>query len=189
MCQINCLGKHDAASNGLLYLIFYEAMIRHLCNLILLFLPPTRLFFIRNILLKLSGIDIPKSSSFCGRSWVYGRGRLHIGVETWLSPGVIVHTHVNADIHIGDRCDIGPGVEFIPGSHAIGNSSRRAGEGTAKPITVGNGTWIGAKSIILGGVEIGEGCIVAAGAVVTQDVPPNNLVAGVPARVKRQLSI
>lgn len=164
-------------------------MIRHLCNFILSFLPPSRLFLFRNLLLKISGVDINNSSSFCGRSWIYGRGRLYIGAETWLSPGVIVHTHVNADISIGDCCDIGPGVEFIPGSHVIGNFSRRAGEGTAKPITVGNGTWIGAKSIILGGVNIGDGCIVAAGAVVTQNVPSNTLVAGVPARVKKQLSL
>ncbi len=163
-------------------------MIRHLLNFILGLLPPTRLFFIRNFLLRCSGVEIHKSANFCGRSWVYGRGRLHIGATTWLSPGVVVHTHKDADIYIGDCCDIGPGVEFIPGSHVIGNSSRRAGVGTAKPITVGDGSWIGAKSIILGGVEIGAGCIVAAGAVVTKNVPPNSLVAGVPARVKRQLS-
>lgn len=164
-------------------------IIRHLVNIFLSWLPPSKLFRLRYYFLVLSDIDIQHSTSFCGRSWIYGRGRLHIGSETWLSPGVIVHTHVDADIHIGDRCDIGPGVEFIPGSHLIGNSSRRAGEGTAKPITVGNGCWIGAKSIILGGVNIGEGCIIAAGTVVTQSVPPNSLVAGVPARIKRQLPI
>lgn len=164
-------------------------MIRHFVNVLLVMLPPTRLFAFRNLMLLLSNIDIDRSACFCGRSWIYGRGQLHIGEGTWLSPGVIVHTHVYADIHIGDRCDIGPGVEFIPGSHDIGNSPRRAGEGTAKPITVGNGCWIGAKSIILGGITIGEGCIVAAGAVVTQDVPPNSLVAGVPARIKRQLPL
>lgn len=162
-------------------------MLLHCCNFFLSLLPPTRLFYIRNLLLTLSGIHISNSSRFCGRGWIYGRGQLHIGVETWLSPGVIVHTHVNANIYIGDRCDIGPGVEFIPGSHVIGNSSRRAGEGTAKPITVGNGTWIGAKSVILGGVNIGEGCVVAAGSVVTHDIPSNSLVAGVPARIKRRL--
>lgn len=112
-----------------------------------------------------------------------------IGVDTWLSPGVVIHTHVEASIVIGERCDIGPGVEFIPGSHIIGTSSRRAGSGTANPILIGNGCWLGAKSIILGGVSIGDGCIVAAGAVVTHNVPPNSLVAGVPARVKKQLSL
>lgn len=111
-----------------------------------------------------------------------------IGVHTWLSPGVVIHSHLEAPIVIGERCDIGPGVEFIPGSHIIGTSLRRAGSGIAKPISIGNGCWLGAKSIILGGVNIGDGCVVAAGAVVTQSVPPNSLVAGVPARIKRQLS-
>lgn len=126
--------------------------------------------------------------SVCGRGWLYGRGLLCIGSNTWLSPGVIFYTHLDAPIVIGANCDIGPAVEFIPGGHVIGSASRRAGSGTANPISIGNGCWIGAKSIILGGVNIGDGCIVAAGAVVTCDVPPNCLVAGVPARVKRQLS-
>lgn len=146
------------------------------------------MFGLRRLCLRLARVDVGRGVSFCGHSWVYGRGRLHIGAETWLSPGVTVHTHVNADIYIGDCCDIGPGVEFIPGSHVIGSASRRAGSGIAKPIFIGNGCWLGAKSIILGGVNIGDGCIVAAGAVVTHNVPPNSLVAGVPARVKRQLS-
>lgn len=162
-------------------------IIRHFVNIFLSWLPPTKFFKFRLNLLLLSGVSIQKNSFFCGRSWIYGRGRLFIGSETWLSPGVVIHTHADADIRIGDRCDIGPGVEFIPGSHAIGTASRRAGSGNAMPITVGNGSWIGAKSIILGGVNIGEGCIVAAGAVVAQNVPPNTLVAGVPARIKRQL--
>ncbi len=163
-------------------------MVRYLCNLILFILPSSRLFWFRNFLLRLSGIDIHGSAKYCGRSWIYGRGILHIGNDTWLSPGVIMHTHLKADIYIGERCDIGPGAGFITGSHSIGTSFRRAGSGTAQPIKVGNGCWIGARSIILGGVSIGDGCIIAAGSVVTCDVPENTLVAGVPASVKRNLS-
>ncbi|WP_371318771.1 DapH/DapD/GlmU-related protein [Pseudomonas gingeri] len=55
-------------------------------------------------------------------------------------------------------------------------------------MTVGAGCWLGAKSLVLGGVSIGEGAIVAAGSVVTRDVAPNTMVAGVPAVLKRQLS-
>lgn len=124
---------------------------------------------------------------FCGRGWVYGRGRLIIGEGTWLSPGAVFHTHQEADIQIGARCDFGPGVEFVTGSHEIGTAERRAGVGTARTIVVGNGCWIGAKSLILGGVTIGDGAIIAAGAVVTRDVPAHTLVAGVPAVIKRQL--
>ncbi|KAE9658424.1 transferase [Pseudomonas sp. PB105] len=162
-------------------------MIRHLINIILSLLPPSRLFTARSALLRWAGIEMHPDVKFCGRGWIYGRGRLIIREGTWLSPGVVFHTHQEADIQIGSRCDLGHGVEFIVGSHELGPRERRAGTGTARPIVVGDGCWIGAKSIILGGVTIGDGAIVAAGAVVTRDVPAHTLVAGVPAVAKRQL--
>jgi len=162
-------------------------MIRHLVNLLLWLLPPTRLFAFRRACLRLSGIEIAPDASMCGRGWVYGRGRLVIGAGSWLSPGVIIHTHADAAIIIGACCDIGPGVEFITGSHVIGAHARRAGTGTAASIEIGSGCWIGAGSRILGGVHVGDGAVVAAGSVVTADVVPDTLVAGVPARFKRAL--
>lgn len=163
-------------------------MIRHLINIVLSILPPSRFFALRGFFLRLAGIEMHKSVSFCGRGWIYGRGRLIIDEGTWLSPGVILHTHLNANIYIGPRCDVGPGVEFILGGHEIGSEERRAGKGTVLPISIESGCWIGAKSIILGGVNIGKGSIVAAGSVVTRDVPSNTLVAGIPAAIKRSLS-
>ena len=56
-----------------------------------------------------------------------------------------------------------------------------------KPVIIGDGCWICARTILLPGVLIGEGCIVAAGAVVTKDVPDNSLVAGVPAKLIKQI--
>ena len=163
-------------------------MIRHIINILLWFLPPTRLFALRNFLLRIAGIKLGRNICFCGRSWIYGRGDLLINNDTWISPGAIIFTNESASIKIGARCDIGPGVEFITGSHDIGTSLRRAGNGFAKAIIVEDGVWIGAKSIILGGVTIGSGSIIAAGSLVRFDVPPNTLVAGVPAVVKRSLS-
>jgi maltose O-acetyltransferase len=135
----------------------------------------------------MAGIDIAPDVSVCGHGWVYGRGRLELGRETWLSPGVVFYTHLGAPIRIGERCDIGPAVEFVTGGHVMGESTRRAGAGTALEIVVGDGTWIGARTVILGGVRIGRGVAVAAGSVVTRDVPDNALAAGVPAVVKRVL--
>ena len=162
-------------------------MIRHLVNLLLWVLPPTRFFAFRLFCLKLAGINAQPGVSVCGRGWFYGRGTVTLGQGTWLSPGVEFHSHLQAAIILGDQCDIGPRVAFIPGGHALGHPARRAGEGYAKPIEVGNGCWLGAHSVILGGVHIGNGCVVAAGSVVTHDVPENTLVAGVPAVVKRHL--
>lgn len=151
-------------------------------------LPPTRLFGLRRALLRLAGVQIHPSACFCGRGWIYGRGELIIGADSWISPGAIIHTHELAPIEIGARCDIAPGVEIHPGSHEIGGSQRRAGKGTAARISIGDGCWIGARALILGGVRIADGVVVAAGAVVVADVPANTLVAGVPAVVKRELS-
>ncbi len=133
-------------------------------------------------------MNIGRNTSVCGRGWIYGRGVLRLGSNTWLSPGVIFYTNEDASIIIGSNCDIGPGVEFITGNHVVGSSLRRAGHGTAKPIVVDEGCWIGAGVKILGGVSIGTGAIVAAGAVVVRDVPANVLVAGVPAIVKKKLA-
>lgn len=162
-------------------------MLRHLLNFLFWILPPSRCFEFKRLCLKLGQVEIGENVSLCGRGWIYGRGQLRIGSDTWLSPGVIFHTHLDASIVIGANCDIGPSVEFITGSHLIGAASRRAGYGTAKPIVVNDGCWIGAGSLILGGVTIGSGVVVAAGSVVIRDVPANVLVAGVPAVVKKEL--
>lgn len=164
-----------------------RALIRHLCNILLMPLPPTRLFGLRRALLRFAGIEIHSSANFCGRAWIYGRGVLCIGPDSWISPGVIIHTHEQAPISIGACCDLAPGVEIHPGSHEIGGTSRRAGAGKAAPVVIQDGCWIGARSLILGGVTIGKGAVVAAGSVVIGDVPANTLVAGVPAVVKREL--
>lgn len=163
-------------------------MIRQVINYLLCYLPASRFFFIKRWLLRLSGVDLGDGVCICGGGWIYGRGELIIGESTWLSPRIIFYTNPDASIKLGQRCDIGPGVEFIPGGHQIGRADRRAGEGAAKPIVIGDGCWIGAKCVILGGVRIGNGSVVAAGSVVTQDVPDNTLVAGVPASIKRELS-
>jgi acetyltransferase-like isoleucine patch superfamily enzyme len=61
----------------------------------------------------------------------------------------------------------------------------RVQKGTSSPITIGKNVWIGAKCIILQGVNIGDGAIIGAGTVITKSVPEHTIVAGVPARVLR----
>jgi acetyltransferase-like isoleucine patch superfamily enzyme len=90
-------------------------------------------------------------------------------------------------IVIGARTQLAVGVKLLTTTHEIGPHAARAGRQLHDDIVIGNGVWIGAGATILGGVSIGDGAVIAAGAVVTQDVPPDTLVAGVPAVVKRQL--
>jgi maltose O-acetyltransferase len=162
-------------------------MLRHLVNIILFYLPPTRLFRFRYLLLKFSGTSLKNNVKFCGRSWIYGRGKLTINDNTWLSPGVIFYTHQDSEILIEKNCDIGPEVKFIIGSHEVGSQKRRAGKGTSKSIFIGEGCWIGANVIILEGVKVGRGSIIAAGSLVNKDVENNVMVAGVPAVIKKKL--
>lgn len=68
----------------------------------------------------------------------------------------------------------------------IGAHGEREALESSSPITIGNHVWIGCKAIILKGVTIGDGAVVAAGSVVTSDIPPHSLCAGVPARVIRE---
>src|SRR4051812_29972333 len=122
-------------------------MLRHIMNCLLSALPPSRLFALRRLLLRIARVEVGQAASVCGGGWIYGRGVLRVGAESWLSPGVVFHTHLAAPIEVGARCDIGPSVEFVTGGHEIGTATRRAGSGTAKPIVVSDGCWIGARCL------------------------------------------
>jgi acetyltransferase-like isoleucine patch superfamily enzyme len=88
---------------------------------------------------------------------------------------------------IGENCAIGPGVIIGPATHMIGPSDRRAGKAMFLPVVIEDGVWIGARVVINGGIKIGRGSVVAAGAVVIKDVPRNVLVGGVPAKIIKKL--
>jgi maltose O-acetyltransferase len=111
--------------------------------------------------------------------------------EIALGDDVFINANVtfgsNAPIVIESGVSVGPGCSFLPTSHNVGSSNRRAGASIASPIRVGAGAWLGANVTVIGGVTIGRGSIVAAGAVVTEDVAADTIVAGVPARVIRAL--
>jgi len=89
-------------------------------------------------------------------------------------------------IDIGDEVMLGPNVSLITSGHPVdpGERTRRI---TAAPIVIGRNVWVAAGATVLQGVTVGADSVVAAGAVVTRDVPPATLVAGVPARVIREL--
>lgn len=92
-----------------------------------------------------------------------------------------------APVHIGDYVMIGPNTMICTVGHPMSPMGRRKHLGQAKPITIGDDVWIGGGCTILPGVTIGNNVIVAAGAVVTKDVPDNSLVGGVPAKVIKKL--
>jgi acetyltransferase-like isoleucine patch superfamily enzyme len=93
-------------------------------------------------------------------------------------------------IEIGDRVLMGPRVTLLAENHNIDDPSQpiKAQGVERQTIVIADDCWLGAGSIILAGVSLGAGSVVAAGAVVTRDVPPMTVVAGVPARVVRERS-
>ena len=92
----------------------------------------------------------------------------------------------HAAINIADQVMIAHKVNLVTAGHPVEPDKRRSYI-TAEPITIETNVWIGAAATILPGVTIGTDSVVAAGAVVTNDVPPATLVAGVPATVIRNL--
>lgn len=91
------------------------------------------------------------------------------------------------EVTIGDYVMIATGCSIISDSHKFDRKDipmRRQGI-TANPVIIGNNVWLGCNSVILGGVKIGDGAVIGAGAVVTRDIPENAVAVGVPCRVKR----
>jgi len=93
-------------------------------------------------------------------------------------------------VNIGDRVYTSPQIQIISVDHVFTDPDRPFIEQgiTAQGITIEDDVWIGSGAVITDGVRIGKGSVVAAGAVVTQDVPPHTVVGGVPARVIKEIS-
>lgn len=103
------------------------------------------------------------------------------GKSCYVGPGA----RVGPGVSLGDYVIIGPEVLFTGDDHnfeILGQPIAFSGRPTLRATVVGTDVWIGARCIILSGTKIGDGAIVAAGAVVTKDVAPFSIVAGVPAR-------
>jgi acetyltransferase-like isoleucine patch superfamily enzyme len=113
---------------------------------------------------------------------VTGPGRIRIGNGVFINAGVVVYSEVA--VTIGDDVALANEV-YVMDTSSHGMEGR---EPYAAPVSIGAGTWVGARAIILPGVTIGSRVVVGAGAVVTKDVPDEVLVAGNPAKVVRQLT-
>jgi len=92
--------------------------------------------------------------------------------------------NIRKSIVVGNNSLIGSGCRFIDHDHGTQlNKLIRDQQGSEKSIKIGNDVWIGSNVIVLKGVEIGDGAVVAAGSIVTKNVLPNSIVAGIPAKV------
>lgn len=148
-------------------------------------IPANTGFRLRTALVRAAGWNVHRSTIFSRVPFWSGSGpirtRLTVGADCYVNVGC--HFELNDHITIGDGVSIGHDVLILTSSHRIGPSEHRAGDATTAPVTIGSGAWIGARSVLLPGVSVGEGAIVSAGSVVNTDVAADSVVAGVPATV------
>jgi maltose O-acetyltransferase len=139
---------------------------------------------IRRVLLLVSGMNARDLRMFSGVRWA-GSTDVTFGDSVFVNTGVLFDAC--APISIGRKVHLGHDVRLLTATHRLGPASSRAAGVAFAPIRVGDGAWIGAAVTVLSGVTIGEGCVVAAGAVVVRDCEPNGLYGGIPARRLRDL--
>lgn len=100
-----------------------------------------------------------------------------------------LHNTVIGPVTIGNHVNLAQGITVTALNHNFDNVELRIDEQgvSTNPVTIADDVWIGANAVVLPGVSIGSHSVVAAGAVVTKDVPAHSLVAGVPAKIIRKL--
>jgi acetyltransferase-like isoleucine patch superfamily enzyme len=134
--------------------------------------------WIRRLLYRMLAFRYPASTVVYGGAEIRSPKSIHIGEGTVIGNGAILDGR--RGLHIGRRVNFSTGVWVWTLQHDF-RSPDFADDGG--PVTIGDYAWISCRVVVLPGVTIGEGAVVAAGAVVTKDVPPYSVVAGVPAKV------
>jgi acetyltransferase-like isoleucine patch superfamily enzyme len=142
------------------------------------------LFVRRMVLLRLVNL-CPLAS---GRTWLLRRMGARIGRDVYVGFGVELDTNFPELIEIGDHVTISHGCAIV--THMATDTATELTKlypPRAAPVRVGEGAWLCVRATLLPGVTVGRNAVVAAGAVVTRDVAPYTLVAGVPARPVKTL--
>lgn len=149
-------------------------------------IPETRGFGLKRALYRWAGVIIGDGVKINSSVRISGIGKLSIGKNTWIGPEVMIAC--SSEISIGADCDIAPRVFIGDGTHIITpGMDHIAGQDVTAPVHIGNGCWLCVNSTVLPGVSIGDKCVVAAGAVVNNSVGHDRLIAGVPAKVIKEL--
>lgn len=111
--------------------------------------------------------------------------QLKVGADTYIGP--FAKLGAGGPVVIGSKCQFGPGLTVVAEEHDISSGRSNFDEGVSRVgVVIGDECWFGANVTVLDGVQIGSGCILGAGSVVTKSLPPNSIAVGTPARVIRQ---
>jgi maltose O-acetyltransferase len=159
-----------------------------LANTLMGFLPATRAYRAKAWLMRQAGVKIASSCRLTSSVKILGTTHIEIGEDTFVGHEVLI-TGGTSRIVIGSNVDIAPRVMILAGSHRIDMIGRHsAGEACSLDIQIEDGVWLGAGATILGGVTIGRKAVIAAGSVVTEDIPPYTVAAGVPCQPRKRWS-
>lgn len=138
---------------------------------------------VRELLARLTGAPVPDSL------WLMPPFYTDFGRNIRFGKNVFVNTSCTfmdrGGITIGDRVLVAPKVNLITTTHPIDPDARR--DTVSRPIVIKENAWLGIGASVMPGVTIGENSIVAAHAVVTNDVPPNVIVGGIPAKIVKRI--
>jgi acetyltransferase-like isoleucine patch superfamily enzyme len=139
---------------------------------------------IRDLFSELIGKKVDESFLLIPPFYTTGGDEIRVGRNVFVNQNCTFYDL--GGLNIADDVMIGPNVSIITSGHPLEPSQRR-GPTIGTPIVIEKNVWIAAGAIIIGGVTVGENSVVAAGSVVTRDIPPNTLAGGNPAKVIRQL--
>lgn len=145
---------------------------------------------LRPYLLAKAGVNIADSTVWNAIEIrpIGAASRITIGQGCFINSGVRFECAPEATIKIGNRVQIGSRCSFETMNHSVVLLEKNKRGGFPQSIVVEDDVWLAARVTILPGVKIGRGSVVAAGAVVTKDVPPFTLVGGVPAKKIREIA-
>lgn len=141
-------------------------------------------YFIHDHVAPISKIHIagnprihPSASLRCGEN-------IYLGMNSHINQFCCIWASPSSKVVMGDNLLMGPGVKIFSSNHGTDSSSSMNVQSfSEKDIIIGNDVWIGANCVVLSGVTIGDGAVIAAGAVVSKDIPPNTIAGGIPAKV------
>ena len=138
---------------------------------------------VRNLLSRLFGKTVDESFRVFPPFYTDFGKNITVGKNVFIN--ACCHFQDHGGVSLGDGCQIGHNVVFATLNHGLAPEDRQTTY--PAPITLGKNVWAGSNSTILHGVTIGDNAVIAAGAVVTKDVPENTIVGGVPARIIRKI--
>ncbi|HIX88248.1 MAG TPA: maltose O-acetyltransferase [Candidatus Akkermansia intestinavium] len=139
---------------------------------------------IRALLSRLFGRDVDDTLRVFPPFYTDFGKNIHLGRNVFIN--ACCHFQDQGGITIGDDCLIGHAVVFATLNHGLAPEERFSM--TPAPIVLGRNVWVGSNATILQGVTIGDNAVIAAGAVVTRDVPANTIVGGIPAKPIRRIN-